>query len=265
MKFGTAGVPRIIQGGTVNGIRGVADLGLDAMEIQFVRGVRMQGPMAMEARKVSQERGVLLSVHAPYYVNLLGSADVVKNSQQRILQSCRLASIIGASPVVVHAGYGRKTEEIIKAFKPILSGIADEELKTRIGLETMGRQKQWGSLEEVLQVCAELDVQPVLDFGHLHARSNGHLKTKGDYLEIFEKIKAVNPGLLKSLHCHFTCVDYQKGNEVRHQPIDQESPPFKPLAEVLLELSLEPTIISESPKLEVDAVKMKEMVNRMRS
>lgn len=263
MRFGTAGIPRCVNGSTLEGIRGIADLSLSAMEVQFVHGIQMKAPLAFEAGKLAKELGVALSVHAPYYINLLGSKEVVAKSQERILGSCRMASIMAASPVVVHAGFGSNTKGIIDALTPVVSRVREESLNVKVGLETMGRQKQWGSLDEVLEVCSVLDVVPVVDFSHLHARSSGGLKTTEDYVGIFEKIEASNASLLKNLHCHFSGIEYKNGSEVRHLPLD-DSPPFEPLARLLVDLGLELTLISESPLLEVDAIKMKETVNKIR-
>lgn len=264
MRFGTAGIPSCVSGDTVRGVKGVSDLGLSAMEISFTHGVYMKAPLAFETGKVARDNGVKLSVHAPYYINLLGKKEIVKNSQQRILDCARMAGIMKASPVVVHAGYGDNTKKIVRALEPILEKIEEESIETKIGLETSGKQKQWGTLEEILKVCSEIDVVPVLDFAHLYARSNGGLRTQKNYLNVFEKIMKTNPQFLFDLHIHFSNVEFKNGNEIAHIPIDK-SPPFKPLAKVLLKLGLEATLISETPTPEVGAVKMREIVNQLRN
>ena len=67
--IGPAGTPTTVSTGTIDGIKEVERLGLNANEVQFSHGVRMGIDMAKEIRKISSN--VHLSVHAPYYINLL--------------------------------------------------------------------------------------------------------------------------------------------------------------------------------------------------
>jgi len=43
---------------------------LDCMEVEFTYGVRMGLKTAKEVGALAGEKGILLSVHAPYYINL---------------------------------------------------------------------------------------------------------------------------------------------------------------------------------------------------
>ncbi len=73
--LGPAGIPigakeRKRSAGTIDGIRYVREVGLNAMEVEFVQGVKMSREAAQEAGEVARELGVRLSVHAPYFINL---------------------------------------------------------------------------------------------------------------------------------------------------------------------------------------------------
>jgi len=49
MLFGVAGVPHSSKGrSTLDGVKAIKELGLDAMEVQFVRGVKMKENKAKE-------------------------------------------------------------------------------------------------------------------------------------------------------------------------------------------------------------------------
>ena len=91
---------------TVAGIAECARLGLSAMEVEFVRGVKMGAAAADEVGKVAKENGIRLSVHAPYYINLLSTkTPIVKASIQRIVDSLDRGERMGADAVAVHAAY----------------------------------------------------------------------------------------------------------------------------------------------------------------
>ena len=75
--------------GNLAGIRKVARMGLDCMEVEFTYGVRMKTEDAAKAGELAAELGIMLSVHAPYYINLATyEDDKLVASRQRILDSC---------------------------------------------------------------------------------------------------------------------------------------------------------------------------------
>lgn len=92
---------------------------------------------------------------------------------------------------------------------------------------------------------------PTLDFAHLHARENGSLQEKEDYLRVFEKIEErLGSRALKNLHTHFTELKYTDKGEQKHLTYGTEfSPLIEPLAEIIVKNGYNPTIISESPIL----------------
>ena len=106
IKLGPAGIPQKCKGSSIDGVRFVAEEGLQAMEISFVRGVKMGNEMALKLGEVAKQSGVELSVHAPYYINLAShEKKIQKESIQRINDSLERAHLMGAKIVVIHAGY----------------------------------------------------------------------------------------------------------------------------------------------------------------
>ncbi|MDI6902954.1 MAG: TIM barrel protein [Methanocellales archaeon] len=255
IQIGIAGIPAAKKGkGTDVGIRYLSEIGLDAMEVQFVRGVFMSSDVAKRVGETAKELGIKLSVHAPYYINLAGSKETIEKSKKFIINSALRASEMGGSIVVFHpASYSENTFELVKS--------ACEEIKAKIdksvhlGLETTGRQSQFGTLDEVIKITTMVEgTVPVLDFAHIHARGNGSLKSKSAFGKVFDRFDC------DEFHIHFTGVEYKNGNEKKHMPIDDE-PSFVHLAEVLVERGYDATVICESPLLEVDALKMKGIIN----
>jgi deoxyribonuclease-4 len=79
-------------------------------------------------------------------------------------------------------------------------------LKVKLALETMGKQKVFGTLDEIIEVCKSVkDVLPVIDLAHIHSRSDGSLKNPEDFQQIFKKLK---PLKLKEYLIHITGVLY---------------------------------------------------------
>jgi len=262
--LGPAGVPITARDkSTLGGLRRVAELGLNAMEVEFVRGVNMSKEMAKKVGVEAERLGIRLSVHCPYFINLC-STDRAKleASKKRILDSADRAHLMKADIVVFHPGfYGKLSpeqavEKVSEACTDLVTKMKRAKIEgVRLGLETMGKQNTFGTLEEVLEVCRRVEgCVPVIDWAHLYARSNREVK----WSDVFEKVKQY-----KHLHTHFTGVEIKplgpgKGNEKKHLVITSKSPPFEPLGEEILQRRVDITIISESPLLERDALLMKE-------
>ncbi len=269
IRIGPAGIPLSCKGRTNKDgiIYTHRNLDLNAIEIQFVRGLYvMSDEEAQIIREYSEENDMEVHVHAPYYVNLAGDSEEIEMSFEKILRSAQMANNIGAKTVVIHPGfYGENSEKktlkmIIKNSKKITGMIKKEKLKLKIGIETMGKQKVFGTLDEIIEVCKSVKgVIPAIDLAHIHARGNGCLKERKDFEEIFEKLK---PLRLKHYLIHVTGVLYENGNELYHLPIKKGDMPIAPLVEIILDNNYNVTLISESPLLEHDAVYIRLQVEK---
>ena len=93
--LGPAGVPLSCKGRTpLEGVQHCQELGLNAMELQFVRGIRMDDEYAKEVGKLGRDLGVKLSAHAPYYTNLAADDDkIVQKSIDKITLTARVADL----------------------------------------------------------------------------------------------------------------------------------------------------------------------------
>ncbi|MEM3442866.1 MAG: TIM barrel protein [Candidatus Bathyarchaeia archaeon] len=276
-RFGPAGVPptfRVLKANLEDVPKLLRDEGLDAFEYQAVRwGVKPQIKKE-EAEKLglkAAEYDVWLSLHGSYFINFCGEKDVIEKSKERLISCATAAEWMKAHTVVFHPGfYGKKPKT--EVFKKCLQALKEvsESLKAlgiknvKIGPETMGKQSQLGSLEEVLSLCGKIEqTQPVIDWAHLHARDNGRFRDADDFRKVIETIENIlGAEAVKNLHCHFTKVEFTEKGEKRHHILDEKGygPDFATLAKVIAEFDLKPIIISESPILDLDAIKMREIL-----
>lgn len=262
VKFGPAGnSPLFYESGGKSSDQVPAwlkSIGLSAYEYQCGRGVRIGEQTARKISAAAREAGIAVSLHAPYYINLASKeAEGRKKSQNHILKSLRAADWLGASPVVFHPGGvgGLSRKEALDLALTTLEEIlelAQKEGLTHIKLapETMGKQNQLGSLEEVIALCKlSPQVIPTVDFAHLHAVGGGCLCDKSDFEDILAKIEgALGSDVVQYLHVHFSPIEYTEKGEKRHRNLEDKNfgPDFLPLAEIIKENSLSPTIICES-------------------
>ncbi|MEM1537890.1 MAG: TIM barrel protein [Candidatus Nezhaarchaeales archaeon] len=271
-RFGPAGTPITFKGDTLEIPRFLASIGLNAFEYQAVRRIQVnmeaQTKLGVEADKYN----VWLSLHAPYAVNL-SSEDpkVLEGSKQRLVLSLKAASYMKAHQVVFHPGYYGRLDRrealklCIQALKEVVQTVKSEGVKdVFLGPETTGKLSQVGDLEEVLTMCEEVEMlRPTIDWAHIHARSRGGINSKDDYLKVLTEVER-RLGSFKHLHCHYTPVEFGSTGERKHHTMSEAGfgPPFEPLAQIIAEQGLSLIIISETPALEMDSLKMKEVLTQ---
>ncbi|GAH98361.1 unnamed protein product [marine sediment metagenome] len=126
LLFGTAGIPGSTKiKSTQSGIERIAELGLGCMEMEFVRGVRMSEAGAYLVAETAAKTGVKLSAHAPYFLNFNAhEPEKIRASQERLLQTARIAWLCGAESVVFHAAFylGDSPEKVYDTVKKHLRG-----------------------------------------------------------------------------------------------------------------------------------------------
>ena len=251
---------------------------LDAFEYAAVRWGQVPQIKREDAEKLGAEakrNDVVLSLHGSYFINLFGEKEVVEASKRRLIACAQAAEWMGAYVVVFHAGfYGkngkaetqRKCVETLKEVSATLKGLGIE--KVKLGPETMGRHSQFGTIDEILAACQEVeDTQLVIDWSHLHARSGGGLRTTEDFRKIVVAAEEkLGTEVIRNMHCHFSKIEYTyKTGEKRHHVLDDPGfgPEFEKLAEVIAEFKLRPVMICETMIQDADARKMRDTLRKI--
>lgn len=281
-RFGPAGVPptfRVMRATMADVPKLLRGEGLDAFEYEAVQWGKKPQMREEEAERLgveSRQNDVLLSLHGSYFINFCGRDTIVEDSKQRLIACAIAAEWMGADVVVFHPGvYGRLPHEeaikmCIKALQDVIKRMRSLGIETvKIGPETMGRTYQLGSLEETLTICERVErTRLVVDWSHLHARDLGRFRKAADFRKVVESIEnRLGTDAAKTMHCHFTKIEFNEKGERRHHTLDEPryGPDFRLLAEVITEFDLKPTIISESPILDVDAIKMRDILREEQS
>ena len=220
-----------------------------------------------ELKSMADELDVALSIHTPYYMDLVGEGELAFRSMDSVKWGGIMARDLGATVVVTHMGlYGDASPKAAqKKIKERVSELAKwykrNGISVPIGLELSGRQEIFGSLPEVLKTCKEVEgVIPVVNFAHYHARENGILREPKDFNELLDKIWEFVDG---EFYTHFSGVEHEGGNEKRFTSIKKGDLRFEPLAEAIVDRNQPITIISGSPLLEHDAMYMKVILERV--
>jgi deoxyribonuclease IV len=264
--FGTVGAPLSTParpGGTVGGIARLAELGLGTLELAWVQSVRVGEAKCAEIKAAAAEHGVVLSVHAPYFINLNATAEEWPKSRQRLMDAAHYGHLAGATDIIFHPGsyFGRPPAEVLAVAVPRLRACVAElrEQGNPVTLrpETMGKSALLGTLEDALEMAAEIEgVLPCIDFAHLHARTgDGSANSYAEWLAMLKRVKKrLGAKALKQVHIHLSGIAYGPKGEKNHLPLADADLRYRDLFKALRDLGCAGRIVCESPKMEDDAL-----------
>jgi deoxyribonuclease-4 len=274
--FGVAGnsdtFTKTVSKASADAPKWLRSIGLDAYEYQCGKGVHVGMETARAVGQNAAEAGIILSLHAPYFINLANpDPDSLQKTIGYITAACQVAAWMGAGRVVIHTGAlmkrtRREALEIAKTSLKAVRAACDEAGFSDLILcpETMGKINQLGDLDEVLELCT-LDERllPCIDFGHLYARSLGELDGREACVHMLDRVQAVlGEERASRFHSHFSKIEFTpKGGEARHLCFRDPGwgPDFRPLMEEIARRGWSPTVICESAGTQSeDALEMKQ-------
>jgi deoxyribonuclease-4 len=272
-SFGTVGSPISTPkkpGGSVGAIEQIRSLGLGALELGWVQSVRVNESTCLAIKEVSEKNQVLISVHAPYFINLNADDEEWPKSRKRLMDAAFYGNLAGATDIIFHPGslFSKASEEVLPVALKRLSDCAGE-LKAagnRVVLrpETMGKIAMLGSLTDTLIMSREIKgILPCLDFAHLHARAgDGSINSKQEFLDILSTYSEyLGMESLQTLHIHLSGIEYGPKGEKNHLPLKESDLNLSELFDALRELNCSGRILCESPVMEEDAIYMRDLWN----
>lgn len=247
------------------------EMGLTAYEYSCGRGVMLKEDTARRIGEAAAENGVAISIHAPYFTNLCNPDPAKQEGTVRyLLQAAQAVRWMGGKRVIFHPGalMGSSREEARERAEILMRRCVEEVLSAHpdavLCPETLGKKNQYGTLDEVLSLCAPYGerVVPCIDFAHLHAAGCGCINSEGDFDALLEEAeKALGHARMERFHMHFSHIEYTGAGEKRHRTFAEEGygPDFALLAPCLSSRGLCPTVICESAGTQAqDAKQMKE-------
>lgn len=267
-RFGTVGSPKSTPkkpGGSVGAVLRIAELGMGGLELGWVRAVRVSETTCAEINAAAAENDVLISIHAPYFINLNADDEEWPKSRKRLMDAAHYGNLAGATDIIFHPGsyFERPPEEVLPVAIPRLEACV-QELRAAgnpvtLRPETMGKSAMLGSLEDTLKMSQEIEgVQPCIDFAHLHARpGDGSMNTLDEWSRVLEAYgKALGESSLQDLHIHLSGIEYSEKGEREHLPLQDADIDLGAIFNALKEFGCRGRLLCESPDMEEDALLM---------
>ena len=247
IKFGPGGLGPVDE--AVSNLEMFYKLGLRACEIEFTYGPYIKSED--DGRKIgnrAKELGIVLSIHAPYFVNLNSKEEEkIAMSKKRILKCCEVASWLGAKRIVFHPGFysGMSSDEagarIKEGIVEIIGTCKKEGWDVEICPEVMGKKNVFGSLSEVAGLVADTGCSFCIDVAHVLARYGRHE---------FARVEEAFP--MKKWHVHFSGIEFGNKGEKKHLLVAVNE--WEKILGWLLKLDKDVVLICESPDPVGDAV-----------
>jgi len=270
-RFGTVGSPISTPkkpGGSVGAVIRSAELGLFALELGWVRAVRVTEDTCAQIKEAAQQHAVTLSVHAPYFINLNADDEEWPKSRQRLMDAAHYGNLAGATDIVFHPGsyFERPPQEVLPLAVERLRGCVDELRAANnpviLRPETMGKPAMLGSLEDTLAMSQAIPgVKPCLDFAHLHARAgDGSMNTQAEWELVLDSYaKALGEEALKDLHIHLSGIQYGPKGEQEHLKLEDSDLNVRAIFRALQARGCQGRLLCESPVLEDDALLLRQL------
>ena len=261
---------------TVDAPRYLKGLGLGAYEVEAGNGLRIGDATLTAIGDAAGAHGIELSLHSPYFISLSSVEREKREKSVTYIMDCvRACGLLRADTVVIHAGSAGKISReqamcyAAETLEMALEAMGDAPVI--LGVETMGKQNQLGTLQEVITLCKmDSRLAPVVDFGHVNARECGGVFPDADaYRRVFDAVgNALGDDKARYMHCHFSKIEFTGAGEKRHLTFEDATfgPDFEPLAEALARENLCPRIICESAGTQdLDALAMHNAYRAMRN
>ena len=255
----TFGISQLPPEGTsdVDYLDALVARGHGAHELPFVHGFPWNERRCGRFGELAAERGIALSVHAPYFAVLtVDDEERRKQTLASVEHTMKLGKALGAHTIVAHTGYVKdRTAEQLHEL--VAEGLERIEPKVRhlgvaLGLETTGTDRSFGSLGDIALIASQFAfVRPVIDWAHVHAKSGGGLTTKEAFASVIAFLREQFPGwAIDPLHTQFTDNAFGPKGEIKHVPYGSGTLRSGPLAEAAVGAGLRMIVISEAKEEE---------------
>ena len=247
------------------------ELGLDLMELEFVRATFPGEVTARGIAEAAREDGIRLTAHGPYYINLNAQEPKkLNNSRDWVLTTAVIGNLCGAESITFHPGFfhGQDAHKVFlqirKELEAIVAKLNEQHIEIDVRPEVTGKPSAFGSLEELVALAEAVEgISPCIDWSHLHART-GKSNTPGEFQDVLDVIRSrLGEEALHRVHFHVSGIMYGPKGERKHLNLDESDFNYKELLKVLKDNGVCGFVTCESPSIEDDARILKDYYEKI--
>ena len=252
LRFGMSGLPPDGVDDAVF-LDSLVARGHTAYELGFTKGFSWKEKRCRAFGEAAAQRGIDLSLHAPYFAILTGDDDEkAKLPVAAVEHSMKLGKELGARIICAHIGaHGdRQPDETMDLVRRRLDYLAPKiaHLGVALGFETSGNDSNFGSIGDIALLAEEFPfVHPLIDWAHVHATTRGALTSTEAFDHVLEFIiDSFSEWKIDPLQCQFSDNEFGDRGEIRHVAYGQGTLRVEPLIEAAWNRGVDLVMISES-------------------
>ena len=253
IRFGISGLPPGDGSEDASFLDHLVEKGHTAYELAFVTDFPWKEKRCRSFGQLAAERGIWLSVHAPYFAVLtVEEEDRARQCVAALEHTMKLGRELGSRIICAHFGasQGRPAEQLMEMIHERIGWIAPkiEGKGVGLGLENSGAERNFGTLGDIAALASEFSfVRPIVDWAHVHAQTGGALTSTEAFSSVIGFIKQSFPGwMIDPLQTQFTDNLFSPAGEIRHLPYGEGTLRIAPLVEAAQSAGISMVVISEA-------------------
>jgi deoxyribonuclease-4 len=181
---------------------------------------------------------------------------------------CNIASIMDCRTFIIRPTFYAQMPQdqalklVVYKINEIMTSIGSD---IKLGIETTGRMNEVGSLEDVIDIVKRTTgTQPVLNWGQIHARGVGALRSQADFKSIMDTVRRnIGSGCLQNAYFIFSGASYGPSGFIRGAPLDRSDMKLEYLIHEAMGLGARGTLIIDDPGKENYILKNMENIGDM--
>ncbi|MDP3984782.1 MAG: TIM barrel protein, partial [Acidimicrobiia bacterium] len=161
IRFGVSGLPQGDASEDAAFLDGLVEKGHTAYELAFVNDFPWKEKRCRHFGELAAERGIWLSVHAPYFAVLtVEEEDKARQCLAALEHTMKLGKALGSRIICAHLGAtkGRPADRLMEMIYERIGWIAPkvEGMGVALGLENSGAERNFGTLGDNAAIAAEV-------------------------------------------------------------------------------------------------------------
>lgn len=213
----------------------------------------------LKIKETAQKMNIELAIHHPSLSDM---------PDDELRTYCNIMSVMDCRTFIIHPTFYKmmpKDQALKLVVYKINEIMTDLRVRARLGIETTGRVEEVGSLEDVIDIVKRThETEPVLNWGHIHARGVGALTSDEDFRRIIDKVRAeIGNQWLKNAYFIFSGVTYGPSGEQKHISILRSDIKLQHLIRNIMAFDIKGTLILDDPEREKLILKILESLADM--
>ena len=166
-----------------------------------------------------------------------------------------IANIMDCKTFIIHPNFYKDVpqQQALKILVYKINEVINSmNMKIKIGVETMGRVNELGSLEDVIEIVKRTrQTEPIINFANIHGRGAGFLRGEQDFRFVLNKIKTdLGQPAIQNSYFMFSGVTYGPSGVIKYLPSTKSDLKLVHLITSIMSFGVKGTLMFEDPQRE---------------